>query len=437
MARLTRTQKYADLRNQLENGREVEIRDENISKSEEYKHEEVIPTVVEEVTPSVEVIEPIKEETKVEVEEVEEPVTEETPVAESANDDFIDIEELFKAADTEFDFEPITLDEPVAEEPKVEEPIISEPIKIEAEPIVETEEHETCTCTCEEESSTCECEEPCSCETESSIEESTIAEPTVEDPIVIEPIVEPIEVAPVAEEPEIEDLTNNYLEECLNEVNEYNKSKGLMTDDEIPTTILNEIRGTVAEPAKPATEDVKVEDLKIEDEDFTNTVTLEIKKILSELENDDSESVDTVTAEPVVSTPVAEEKLVQAQVDPAEETTEEDVAEILKSYLNDEDGDEDLAKTMTVGKIEEVPSETEKPLAEEATIQATLLSEQIPLEVVKDTNTPVETSEEDEDEEEVEGPNRILNFVLIALIVVLLFVLGFIGYMILVAQGII
>ena len=240
-----------------------------------------------------------------------------------------------------------------------------------------------------------------------------------------------------------------------------------MTDDEIPSTILNEIRGTF--------NDIKPVEEQIEDEEFTNTVTLEIKKILSELdENEDTvapvapsitpaptpvvtpnpveqiieAAPELVVPTPVVSPapavqeqPVVEEKLVQAQVAPTIEeqpTSQEQVNDILNTYLNAEDGDTELAKTMTVGKIEDVPAETETQAAEDTTIQVTLLSNQIPLEV-KDTSELVaeETEEEDdEDEEEFEKPNRVLNYVLGGLIIVLFAILIYIGYMILVAQGI-
>ena len=53
MARLTRTQKYADLRNQLENGRETEIKSEALSKFESKMDDlninPIVDTKVEEV----------------------------------------------------------------------------------------------------------------------------------------------------------------------------------------------------------------------------------------------------------------------------------------------------------------------------------------------------------------------------------------------------
>mgnify|MGYP007022386995 CR=1 FL=1 len=86
---------------------------------------------------------------------------------------------------------------------------------------------------------------------------------------------------------------------------------------------------------------------------------------------------------------------------------------------------------MVVGNVADIDVADIKE--EDTTLQATLLSDSIPLEVKKTE----EAVEEDEEDEEVEAPNRILNFILIALIIVLLCVLGFIGYLILVAEGII
>lgn len=380
MARLTRTQKYADLRNQLENGHTVDIQNENIVKTVEDKQEETIQPVIEPVVKPVENIEPVQPEV-------------ETPVE---SDDFVSLDLDSLLVDSVKNLNP----EPVVSQP---EPVVEEPVKT-TEPVVEPQQ-----------------------------------------PIVLDSVVEPISVEPTIELDSSLDLTNNYLEECLNEVNEYNKSKGLMTDDDIPSTILNEIHGTI--------NDIKPVEEEFEDEEFTNTVTLEIKKILSEL--DEIEDVATPTPTPVATPspveqvveptpvveeqPVIEEKLVQAQVAPTIEeqpTSEEEVNDILNAYLNADDGDTDLAKTMTVGKIEDVPAETDRQVAEDLTIQATLLSDQIPLEVKDASELVAEETEEEDDEEEFEQPNRILNYILGGLIVVLFAILIYIGYMILVAQGI-
>lgn len=441
MARLTRTQKYADLRNQLENGREVEIQKENVSKIEDNQEdliapeiEEVIKSLNNDIKPVEEVKNPstndlkaedLKEDNDNNFETLVLDDLMETPSVEETKDDnfeTLNLDDLMMTPSTETkddDFEPI---EVAKEEPKIDHPIV-----IEDEPVEQKQPVEKIT------------------------PEKTPTEELVVEPIEIKevPVEEEVheEIEEIKVQPEIADITDNYLKECLNEVNEYNKSKGLMTDDEIPATIISEIRGettpdttqkTVAEPENSSIDDLKEELVK--EDNFTNTVTLEIQKILSELEEiDDEESTEEVK-EPV------EEKLVQAQVDPAEtivepvkpiepeETSEAEVESILKSYLGDEDENSDLAKTMTVGKVEEVPA---AKVEDSSTIQATLLSDQLPLDVTKDTQSIKADEEDEEDEEEIEGPNRILNFILIALIVVLLVILGFIGYMILVAQGII
>ena len=69
MARLTRTQKYAELRNQLENGRETELKTEELSPFKER---------LEEISPKEKVAEVEKETTEVKVSEVK---TIETPKA--------------------------------------------------------------------------------------------------------------------------------------------------------------------------------------------------------------------------------------------------------------------------------------------------------------------------------------------------------------------
>lgn len=431
MARLTRTQKYADLRNQLENGRETEIKSDSLSKFENKMddlnitpvHEVKVEEVIEDIKPVETVVTPELddgfEELELDFEPVEileeTPVIEELPVAQEEPEVEEDLSlqtlnELSALLGKEED------DDEEEEETTVQEEVVEEVIE-------EVEEDDE-----DEDFSMINFDQLLGdVEVEEVVEEvqETVQEEVVEEveEVVAPSIEETLETAALEVE-EVEVINNHYLEECLNEVNEYNKQKGLMTADEVPVTILNEIRGNTTEVKIPS--EVQVDD------DFTNTVTLEIKKILSELALEEETTVqeEVVEESPVVQETVQEEVFehpVQVQEEPVQEELSNDVADLLKTYLEPEQEsvEDNLAQTMVVGNVADIKEE-------DTTLQATLLSDSIPLEVKK-----TEEVEEEEEEEEVEGPNRILNFILIALIFVLLCVLGFIGYLILVAEGII
>ena len=346
MARITRTQKYAELRNQLENGPEAQIKTKELEQFENKIEDLKIEEVKEEPVTSLEDLSKTLDESL--EKEVKEEVTPKKDEAEYAPIDFEDIEE-------------------VKEEVKVEE-----------------------------------------------VKEETPAE-------TIEPVKEET-VAETVSKPEEVKIDDNYLEECLTEVNEYNKSKGLLTAEEVPLVIANELRN------------VKNEEKS--DDDINDTVTMEIKKILSELDNKTPK--EETKAEEVPNEEVNEEVKVEAESVP-EESLPEDVEELLKSYLAPEENkeeSEDLEKTMVAASIADVAKEAD--MKDTSTITntitskpASLLNETVPLEV---TST---VSKEDDDLEVEPGPNRILNIILISLIVILVLILGFVGYLILVAQGII
>ncbi len=546
MARLTRTQKYAELRDQLENGREIEIKSDALNKFEDKLEQLNIDSVnvKEEVTeapkeesselPLEEVNTEVNEEAVIEEEPTEEVVEEptkdvsleaaeevvlEVPASEEpkeeVNDDYVPFDFDEPVSDTET-VEEETVDENLVEEPVIEEtpkeePVVEEtpvetetseneetssesdidndePIDLlssllndfeEVKPIVETPEtvNEEADVPAENEEA-----EPASEVLEESAEEVVTTEETKNDEPVdlldsllsdldsITPVVEnndeesetidvqktpvetvteeveeetpvleevnepseeetapetdeePVVLEPVVSKEDAEVIDNQYLEECLNEVNEYNKSKGLMTADEVPSTILNEIRGI-------NTQEMPVVNENTEDE-LSNTVTLEIKKILSELEAEDNK--EEFTHE------------VEAQMPPTvEEELPKEVSDMLKSYMNSEENktSSNLEETMLVENMSDIKEEikaVKESVANEATLDSTLLNETMPLEVAGDTTVVRKAHDDEEDDEDEErGPNRILNFILISLIVVLLLILGFIGYLILVAQGII
>ena len=386
MARITRTQKYAELRNQLEHGPEAEIKSKELEKYEDRMDSLNIekPEIVQEEADSIVSLNDLS---KILEEEAQaEPATVQEPVA--ADDVAVAADETGNDEDVyvPFDFDETEIDEPESSEDGELETI--------EETVVETEE----------------------------------VEPQDVESIAVEAVEEvPQTKSAEAEEAEVieaEDIDDNYLEECLSEVNEYNKSKGLLTAEEVPLVIANELRNV------KANEDG-------EDDDISNTVTMEIKKILSELDTvadikDEAEATEDI-AEAAESSGASETDVATQ----AEELPEE-VADLLRSYLEPEKTDDtaNLGNTVVASSVAEVAKTVEELPSDDSlqsTKQSTLLNETVPLEVTRSYE-----KEEDDDDLDVEpGPNRILNIILIALIVILVLILAFVGYLILVAQGII
>ena len=213
----------------------------------------------------------------------------------------------------------------------------------------------------------------------------------------LEKIVEDLngKVEPV-EEKKLEEVNNGYVDETLAEVEEYNKNDGQKTVEEISKTLIENIRHN-----KEEKEAIKAED------DFSNTVSLEIDKVLNELSINNS----TVNLENVLDNEIV------APVEIKPEEFAEKLADTIEHPV--------LAKAKDEEPIEIMPME-----------------ETFKQEVLDDTIPFVMDDVKEEDEEEVEyyddeKPNKILNIFLIILIVILLAILGVIAYYILYAKGII
>lgn len=386
MARITRTQKYAELRNQLEHGPETEIKSKELEKYEDRM--ENLNIEKPEVTDEIENVVSLNDLSKILEEEpssTEEPSVEDVDAAEENT--AVEVEEN----DLDDVYVPFDFDE-------IEKTVSSDTV-------VETAEEEIL-------------------ETAETVKDDEVNDDSAETGETEADIPSPSETDQETETIEVEDIDDNYLEECLSEVNEYNKSKGLLTAEEVPLVIANELRN------------VKVNE-DAEDDEISNTVTMEIKKILSELDASSVENKDTVEAVSEIEDRNEEPKTeAQAQ----SEELPEDVADLLRSYLEPEkdekaEDEESLGNTVVAPSVEEVAKAADELSSDDttqSTKQATLLNETVPLEVTRSYE------KEDDDDLDVEpGPNRILNIILIALIVILVLILAFVGYLILVAQGII
>lgn len=211
----------------------------------------------------------------------------------------------------------------------------------------------------------------------------------------VEEVVEEVQEPTVIEEPEIveeekNEIDNSFITEALEEVNEYNLDKGNQTMDTLSSELIDKVRHNDFEI--PAEED--------EDEDVSNTISLELDKVLS--------SMDETLTEEVLEPEVKEE-----------ETKVVDIAEIEE----DEEEHKAIAQTLEEDVVEI------KSLDETLKIK----SSQVVTNVLDDT-MPFDISGDEEYEDDV--PSKTLNIILGVLIAVLVLVLCVIIYYILVARGI-
>ena len=202
--------------------------------------------------------------------------------------------------------------------------------------------------------------------------------PAVKEEVVSEPV--------VMEEPEIEKTTqytfsNEYLDEYINEVKEYNKNKGLLKKDDTAMNILEGLKSK----EEPAIEPI----------------------IAGEPEADYSSEMDATI--PFVF--------------PREKTVSE-VSEEVKNLVMDIEDEPAVEEKSAMAKAVEAELEKEKKAEAEK-------------KPVKAEKKPVVVEEEDDDDDAMGAANKILNVVLVLLILALLVVLGVVVYWTLMNRGII
>ena len=187
--------------------------------------------------------------------------------------------------------------------------------------------------------------------------------------------------------------SNSLINEVIDEVDQHIKASGEQDIAQITNEIVEEVRHT-ERPAYTQAED-----------EFSNTVSMEISKIMDEM-------VEPEPVRPVVQEPVREEpRPVVEEVRPVEEHP------VLAKTLEEEK--EDIVEIKNLDEIEDEP----RPQKEAPTGT-------IPFIVSA-------TDDEDLIEDDEEGSNTILNIILVILIIILLAVLGLIIFYILKTKGII
>jgi len=257
-------------------------------------------------------------------------------------------------------------------------------------------------------------------QTQTVNQQPAVQQPVYQQPAVQQPVQQPENtVQPVFQEAEFD--INSILDKTIKEVNSYNANDGQQTIDSLTKNLVDEVvhaeekpviqpvkqvqpvvqdtvvieqpvvnQAPVQEPVvinQPQAEPVYEAPAEVNDEEFSNTVSMEIDKIIDDLAYVENKVND---------------------VKPAQEEVEaEPVAQTIVKDVKPDDGIE-------IKNIKELEA-------------SDTMSNTIPFIIDKE-------SEEDEDEEE--GSNIILNVILIVLIIVLIAVLGLIVYYILKTKGI-
>ena len=212
---------------------------------------------------------------------------------------------------------------------------------------------------------------------------------------------------------------DTYLNQTFSDVNSYNINNGQQTIDQLVDNSVEEVRhpenptvenNTYEEPIDntrvwaPLKDEIldadEVAAPKIDDEEFSNTVSMEISKIMDE----------------IAAAPVEEAKPEIAE-QAIEEPTVQEINETIE--INEEVVEEKTDDVVEIKNISEIEAEPVKDT----------MSNTIPFIVAAEDEEMLE-------EEETDGSNTVLNVILIVLIVVLVAVLGLIVFYILKTKGI-
>lgn len=243
-----------------------------------------------------------------------------------------------------------------------------------------------------------------------------------------------IEEAPVKEATVDGDFTNEYLDDFIKEVRQYNIRKGTRESENTQVDILNQLNAvnrakrthyvesiqdeSPVETLKPLLnkEDIALEVQNLLREDSDDEIEEEIKPIMPEPETDALEPDMTIQMNAPVQTIIKEEVFDEA----VEEVVEEEEEPILKK------------RSLFKKKEKEEPEESD---IEETKVEPTLHKK-----ILEETQQLRVQMDEYEDEltdlsDGVEKTNKLLNFVLCFLILVLLVIIGFIAYSLLKAGG--
>lgn len=202
----------------------------------------------------------------------------------------------------------------------------------------------------------------------------------------------------------IETINDDFVRNTLNEADVINTGAG--------RTILSQLTDNIVDEVRHPEESGRIAEERFADSDFSNTVSLEIEKVLAEIKGQSQEQAVVIEDKPVENNDDIFTDEMFNNPTTISETFEHPV----------------LAKTVEepVVDIKNINETFSNPV-----VDSNVLDDTIPF--VVDRN---EIDQDDEDDEE-EAPSKVLNVILGILIFVLVAVLGVIVYYILVAKGII
>ena len=246
---------------------------------------------------------------------------------------------------------------------------------------------------------------------------------------------------------------DTYLNQTINDVTFHNIANGEQTLNQIVDNAVNEVRHT--EAPKPVYNEPEVEDNTYafapsfnqpldadaitNDDDFSNTVSMEITKIMNQMNEPIGQANKAVQETPVIQPEVKVEPVVQPQVNVAPIAQPEvkvepvaqpqvNVAPFVQPAINVTPVQTPIANTVIEEKEEIVEIKNIKEMNDEP--MRNTVSGTIPFVVTADDEEDID------DEEEADGSNVVLNVILIVLIIVLMAVLGLIIFYILKTKGI-
>ena len=261
---------------------------------------------------------------------------------------------------------------------------------------------------------------------------------------------------------------DNYLNQAIDDANNYINVSGETNTDQIVNNLVDEVRHPEEkvqenlEAALDVNEGISEENVddsyswheeepldadvetspeveNVSNEEFTNTISMEVSKIMDEIDN--KEVVEEKAVEevkPVETAPIIEEKvepIIEEKVEPViEEVKVEE--KIIEPVVQKEVKIEEPIKEPVVEKVAPVVEDKTEDIVE---IKNIAEMENEPIKETVSSTIPFIVDNNDEDEiedDEDDSPNTILNIILIVLIVALVAVLGLIIFYILKTKGI-
>ena len=242
--------------------------------------------------------------------------------------------------------------------------------------------------------------------------------------------------------PAASSFNNEYLDEYISEVKEYNKQRGLLASEDTQVNILKQLREQSSirpfeEKMVSTSKDNLLDDMDIpsfvlpEDDTLRNTISMEVKQLLDQSGNS-GEMLKTL--EPAPTPEIKKSRRMKPPVE--EETT--DIQPVLAEDEDDEEEEEDQDEEDEDWEEDETQphrffGKLRSHMQEEKELREKLMSETVQLRAQMDDYE----DELNDMNDSVSYTNRLLNFILVLLILALLVVLGIVVYWILLQKGII